>query len=251
MRAVAPGARGLTRARREPPAVSRRAGSALASVFVLLAFAGTWLGHSLEYFRVSGASGLARAMSGSAHLYMLPLGAVLLVAAGLGGMAWVRGVMSLAHRLQALRDALLGGRRPRHVPARRAVQVPSRMARVGSLWLLLGAAQIALYLVQENLEARAAGLRAPGFGAVFGTHWAAVPIHLMVAGVLAAAASGLVRYRRRLERAVAQHERVHARLWATRVAPVPAASYAPRPLTPHERWSSQRWQRPPPSLIAA
>jgi hypothetical protein len=180
---------------------------------------------------------------------MLPLGAALLALAVLGGAAWLRGVMSLAVRLERLRDGLRHGRRVDNAPE--PVAVPRRAARAGSLWVLLGVAQILLYLVQENVESRLAGLRAPGLGAVLGTHWAAVPIHLLVAGVLAVAASGLVRYRRRLETAVAHHERVHARLWASGNLPTPLASCAPRVLTPHERWSSQRWQRPPPASIAA
>jgi uncharacterized membrane protein len=216
-----------------------------------LAFVGTWLGHSIEYFRVDGSAGLLRVMTGSVHLYMLPLGAVLLVLAVVGGAVWLRGVRLLAERLERLRDALRHGRRVEKVGERGAAPVPGRAARAGSLWLLLGITQVALYLVQENVESRIAGLRAPGLGAVLGTHWAAVPIHLSVAAVLAVAASGLVRYRRRLEKAVVQHERVHLRIWASRVAPAPLASSAPRGLTPHERWSSQRWQRPPPASIAA
>ncbi|HWW52814.1 MAG TPA: hypothetical protein VNY84_03555, partial [Acidimicrobiales bacterium] len=161
--------------------------------------------------------------------------------------AWLRGVTLLAERLERLRVALLRGRRlaPWEHPL-----TPGRAARAGSLWVSLGVAQVGLYLLQENLESRLAGLHAPGFGAVIGAHWAAVPIHLSVAAVLAVAASGLVRYRHRLEGAVAQHEWLHGRLWATRVAPAPEVS-APRVLTPHERWGSQRWQRPPPASIAA
>jgi hypothetical protein len=222
-----------------------------ASVFVVLAFVGTWVGHAVEYLRVGGWVGLLRAMTGSIHLYMLPVGAVLLLVALAGGTVWLRSVLLLAGRLQGLRDKLRHGRRPGRVSPGAAVPAPSRAARAGSLWLLLGITQVALYLVQENVEFRVAGLRSPGLGAVLGTHWAAVPIHLLIGGILAVSASGLVRYRRRLERAVAQHERVQASLWADRVAPAPVVSQAPRVLTPHERWSSQLWQRPPPALIAA
>jgi hypothetical protein len=231
--------------------VSRRAGRLGASVFVLLALLGTWLGHSIEYFRVGGQGGLLRALTGSVHLYMLPIGAVLLLLAGAGGVVWLRGVMLLAERLQRLRDALRRGRRLDQVSEHGPPALPGRAARAGTLWMLLGVIQVALYLVQENVESHIAGLRYPGLGAVLGTHWAAVPIHLLVAAVLAVAASGLLRYRRRLEKAVAQHERVHARLWASRLAPTPVALGAQRVLTPHERWSSQRWQRPPPASIAA
>jgi hypothetical protein len=183
---------------------------------------------------------------------MLPLGAVLLVLAVLGGVVWLKAVMALAERLERVRNALHHG----HVLDRAHREqdlslIPGRAARAGSLWVLLAATQVVLYLVQENVESRLAGLRAPGLGAILGAHWAAVPIHLSVAAVLAVAASGLIRYRRRLAKAVAQHERAHAGLWARRVRPAPAVSAAPRPLTPHERWCSQRWQRPPPASIAA
>lgn len=251
MRAVSPGPRALSPACGEPPVLSRRAGRVGASVFVLLAFVGTWLGHSVEYLQVSGRAGLLRAMTGSVHFYMLPLGAVVFVVALVGGTVWLRGVLLLAARLQGLQDALRHRRRARPVSAGAVVPVPGRAARAGGLWVLLGVTQIALYLLQENVESDLAGLRSPGLGAVLGRHWAAIPIHLLVAAVLAVAASGLVRYRRRLERAVAQHERVHARLWAYRVVPAPVVLHAPCVLTPHERWSSQRWQRPPPALIAA
>lgn len=251
MRAVSSGPRPLRPACGEPPVLSGRAARVGALILVLLAFAGTWLGHTLEYLRVSGPVGLLRAMTGSVHLYMLPLGVVLLAVALASGTVWLRAVLSLAVRLQRLRDGLRRGRRARPVSLGAVVPEPGRVARAGSLWVLLGVTQIALYLVQENVESHVAGLRSPGLGAVLGTHWAAIPIHLLVAGVLAAAASRLVRYRHRLERAVAQHERVQARLWADRIALAPAVSKAPRVLTPHERWSSQRWQRPPPALIAA
>jgi hypothetical protein len=231
--------------------VSPSAGSVGASIFVLLAFLGTWLGHTVEYLRVNGPAGLLRVMTGSVHLYMLPLGALLVGLAVVGGMVWLRGVMSLADRLEQLQDGLRRGRRIGAVHEHGAATVPGRAARAGSLWVLLGVTQVALYLVQENVESSLVGVRAPGLGAVLGIHWAAVPIHLSVAAVLAVAASGLVRHRRRLETAVAQNERLHARLWAGRIAPAPAASGAPCPLTPHERWSSQRWQRPPPASIAA
>jgi hypothetical protein len=231
--------------------MSRRAGSTGASLFVLLALVGTWLGHSLEYLRVRKSSGLLGAMTGSVHLYMLPLGVVLVALSAAAGMVWLRGVLSLAERLQDLRDALLRGRSPARVMARGAGTVPGRAARAGSLWVLLAGAQVVLYLVQENVESHVAGVRAPGLGAVLGAHWAAIPIHLLVAAVLAVAASGLVRYRLRLARAVAQHEWVHARLRASHVAQVPAGPARLRVLTPHQRWGSQRWQRPPPASIAA
>ena len=65
-------------------------------------------------------------MTSSAHLYMLPLAAVLLVLAMIGAMAWFRAVSSLAARLERLRDALRRGRRLPLTPQQRQERVPSR-----------------------------------------------------------------------------------------------------------------------------
>jgi hypothetical protein len=218
-------------------------------LFVLLAFTGTWLGHTLEYLRVNGVSGLGRAMSASVHPYMLPLGAALLIVALLGGMAWLRAVTALASRLERLRDALRRGERLEDRSERVALCGPG--ASMCSLWLLLGVAQLGLYLVQENIEFRLAGIAVPGVGALLGPHWGAAPVHLAVAWALAGLAVVLLSHRLRLEEAVGCHERVLARLWGDRVGPVPALPAWPSALTPHQRWGSQRWQRPPPRALLA
>jgi hypothetical protein len=220
-----------------------------AALLVLLAFVGTWLGHSFEYLRVNGPAGLGQTMTSPVHLYMLPLSGVLLVLALIGGLAWTEAVRALADRLHRLRTALRRGRRL-DLAAGRRPETATGSARLASLWLVLGLGQLGLYLLQENLESISAGLRAPGIGALLGQHWAAGPIHLVVAGVLAAAAIPLVSYRRRLARAVERHERLIARLWGRRLTWAPAAPAAPPALTPLQRWGSQRWQRPPPAAVA-
>jgi hypothetical protein len=218
-------------------------------LFVLLAFAGTWLGHTLEYLRLNGVSRWARATTASVHLYMFPLGAALLIVAVVGGMVWLRAVTALASRLERLRHAV---RRGEHLHGRSDRVEPAGVgASMCSLWLLLGAAQLALYLVQENVEFRLAGVAFPGMGAVLGQHWGAAPIHLAVAWALAGLAVVLLGHRLRLEEAVVRHERLLARLWGDRVRPVPALPAWPSALTPHQRWGSQRWQRPPPRALFA
>lgn len=220
-----------------------------AALLVLVTLLGTWLGHTFEYLRVSGPTGLQQTMTSRVHLYMLPLGGLLLVLALIGGLAWTDAVRALADRLQRLRTAVRRGR-PLELTAGRVPEVATRSTRLASLWLVLGLGQLGLYLLQENLESVSAGLRAPGFGALIGQHWAAAPIHLAVAGVLAAAAIPLVSYRRRLARAVERVERLVARLWGRRPTWAPPAPAAPPSLTPLQRWGSQRWQRPPPVAAA-
>ena len=227
---------------------ARRVG---ASLFVLFGLVGTWLGHTLEYLRTDGPGGLMREMSGSVHLYMLPVGAGLLVLAAVGGVAWFRAVSALAARLDRLRRVVRRGGRVDVASFGKRASIPGRGASAGSLWLLLGLFQLCVYLLQENVEARLAGLRAPGFGAVLGQHWAAAPIHLLVAGLLAVAGAVLLTRRRRLSQAIGRHELILARLWARRVTPAAVSSSTPPALTPHQRWGSQRWQRPPPASIAA
>jgi hypothetical protein len=215
-------------------------------MLVLLAFIGTWLGHTLEYLRAAGSVGLVRTMASPVHLYMLPLGVSLLVGALVGGMSWLKSLNVLAGRLRQLRQAVRRGRRPApdHLE-------PGSADHLYSLWLVLGLAQVALYLLQENIESLLGGLPAPGLGVALGQHWAAVPIQLVVACALAGLAVPLIGRRVRLERAVGCHERLVARLWGRRLILAPSTPSEPPPLTPLQRWGAQRWPRPPPGLPAA
>ena len=72
-------------------------------------------------------------------------------------------------------DSGAGARSPRSTPG----------TRLAAIWLPLAAAQIALYLVQENVEAVARSQPAPGLGAITGIHWAAPFVHLYVSLLLA------------------------------------------------------------------
>jgi hypothetical protein len=220
-------------------------------LLVLLAFVGTWLGHTIEYLRVNGPVGMADTMIGAVHLYMLPLAGVLLLLSLAGGIGWLRAINALARRLHRLQWALRRGHRVDGAPRLVDIEATSPMAHQCSLWLVLGLAQIGLYLIQENLESVVAAVRAPGLGPLVGQHWGAAPIHLVVAGTLAALAAVLMGYQRHLERTVERHERLVARLWPKRPGPPPAGPAEPPALTPHQRWGSQRWQRPPPVSRAA
>ncbi len=197
-------------------------------------------------------AGLAREMSGSVHLYMLPLGVLLLGFIGLGGIVWVRAAHALGRRLDALRGAVRHGHRVDLEDSRRPGGVPALPERFAGLWMLLAGAQLLLYVVQENVEAHLAGYHPPGLGVLLGQHWAAAPLHFAVAGVLAGMASVALRRRRHLVGAVEFHEQLLA-LLRERRAPSSAVPVVgpPRSLTPLERWGSQRWARPPPVPVAA
>ena len=114
------------------------------------------------------------------------------------------------------------------------------------LWL----AQLPIYLIQENVEARVAHLAAPGFGALTGRHLLAPAVHLAVAIAVAAV---LYLTRRRVTDLARQVREVVARLAfmppsAGRVAVLPAST---RWWTPAERWGKQSWSRPPPALVSS
>ena len=153
--------------------------------FTVLALGGVWLAHSLEYGRVAGVRGLTAGLSGPVHGYMPIAGALLLATAILFGAelvaAWRMARQRAAFVRRQLRLALRG-----HVVVARPEprQESSQRLRARTLFLGLAAAQIVLYVLQENLEAGLAGSAAPGIGAILGVHWAAPLIHLAVAALL-------------------------------------------------------------------
>ncbi|MDB5064263.1 MAG: hypothetical protein JWM18_697 [Chloroflexi bacterium] len=216
---------------------------------VLLLFVSAWIGHTLEYVRLNGAAGLDQAVLGASHLYMLPLGAVLTLLLAHRGLRWWRRWTALGERLERARTALrsaLHGRPP----------TPRRTPRTGSvtsvpvalLWAPLALGQVALYVLQESVEAAVAGRPAPGLGAVAGAHWAAPLVHAAVALVLATVVA--LAGRRLRGRATRLHrwERLvdHLVRACTRVAerPRPAPGWWPSPL---QRFGAQLWSRPPPA----
>lgn len=223
-----------------------------AAAVVVVALAGAWLGHTLEYLRVMGTAGLDRSLLGGAHAYMLPVGALLALIAALTGAGCWRAWLRLGRRLDGARAALLrawrGGRAGPEPP--RAAAWVSPPARLVALWLPLGAVQIALYLIQENLEAVLSGGTAPGPRPLLGVHAAASAVQLGVALVLAAAV--LVAGRRLAGRAreVERCERLLRALWERRLhgadAPRRARRCSPSPV---DRFGRQLWGRPPPAFL--
>lgn len=222
---------------------------------VLLAFVGVWLGHTVEYVRVWGLAGIRAELVGSLHLYMLPVAAVLLLLTALLGARLWRVWAALGHRLDVARAALAGawrGQRPVPPPRSRVVVVaaPSRLGGVVALWLPLAVAQVALYLLQENLEAVVAGAPAPGWGAVSGVHWAASLVHGTVALLLATLVVALGRRLHQRADTVARIENAVRSLWLRvgRVAGGCRPDTAWRPSLV-DRLGAQLWSRPPPSRL--
>jgi hypothetical protein len=218
---------------------------------VLLALIGVWLGHTVEYVRVWGTAGIDRALAGPAHAYMIPVGVMLAVAAALAARRAWSVWQSLASRLdraaRQLRLALRGGR-PEPAPAPGLAGVtPSWQARILTLAGALAVIQVAVYVLQENLEAVAMHQPAPGLGAITGVHWAAALIQLDVALLLLAAAVTLLRRLRIRVAAIISVESVLRLLSATlRPEPVPRPRAARLTAPLDERIGHCLWSRPPP-----
>jgi hypothetical protein len=221
-----------------------------ASGGVVLALVGLFIGHTLEYLRVWGAAGVAASMTNPVHAYMLPVAAVLVVLSGVFALRLARAWRTLNARLDSAAAGMRSIWRGR-TDAAAAPRSPSTPGtRLIAIWLPLAAAQIALYVVQENIEAVASSRPAPGLGAITGIHWAAPLVHLYVALLLACAVRICQVLLHRREVVV---ERVEALLRALvrrrhTVAPRISPAFA-RSVPPLERVGRHLWRRPPPLLL--
>jgi len=224
-----------------------------ASGGVFLALAGVWLGHTAEYVRVAGTAGLREELLGSIHWYMAPVGlALALVAAVLAVRAWQLWA-GLGRQLTAARLAISRAWRGRRqdggqtLPIRRADVAPRLSAT--RVWPLLALVQIGLYLLQENLEALAAGVPAPGMQALAGRHWAAPLVHAAVALLLTGVVVLIRRVFQHRSRAVTSTRALLRVLLAVigRARAVRPATPPPAP-RPADRFG-RLWCRPPPPLL--
>jgi hypothetical protein len=236
--------------RATPP---RHLAAGAAGAFVLVALIGAWLGHTLEYLRVIGGAGPGRSALAGVHAYMLPVGALLaLAAAAAGGGCWGAWV-GLGRRLDRARAGLArawrGGRPGSAAPPVRTTAPVSPPARLVALWLPLGAAQLGLYLAQENLESILAGGRAAGLGPLLGVHRAAAALQLGVALALAAALLLAGRLLAGRVRALERCERLLRTLWGRRRGGGVPRGARPCLDPPVERFGRQLWSRPPPALL--
>lgn len=232
--------------------VTPRVAAGAAGATAMVALLGAWLGHTLEYLRVGGGAGLEASLRAGAHVYMLPTGALLALAAALGGARCWRAWLLLGRRLDGLHAALRRAARgervaPSATPAAAAVSPPARLL---ALWLPLSAAQIGIYLLQENLEALLSGAPAPGLGPLLGIHRGAAAVHLGVGLVLAALLLVAGRLLGGRARQVERCERLLRALWE-RLLHGPRTPGRARRCTPPpvERFGRQLWSRPPPVLL--
>ena len=157
-----------------------------ASGGVLLALIGLFLGHTLEYLRVWGPTGIVESITNPVHAYMLPVAGVLLALGAVFALRLARAWQALNARLDRAAAGvrrILRGRDADVSVAPTALSTPG--TRLVAIWLPLATAQTALYLVQENIEAVARSQPAPGLGAITGIHWAAPFVHLYVSLLLA------------------------------------------------------------------
>ncbi len=233
--------------------IANRQTRVVAAGSVLLAFIGLWVGHTLEYLRVWGGDGLVTSMTNPVHAYMLPLAGALVVVSALFALRLWHAWQALDTRLQQaaarLRRVWRGGAEPVTDSAGRS---SSPAARLVAIWLPLAAAQIVLYIVQENIEAIAGAKPAPGLGVITGIHWAAPLVHLYVALLLACGTRicQILLHRRTLvvERLEAF---VRAAIQRRRAVPGPVAvpHEACDALSLFDRLGRDLWRRPPPLLL--
>jgi hypothetical protein len=234
-----------------PLVIRQRRTRIAASSGVLLALIGLFIGHTLEYLRVWGPQGVVESMTNPVHAYMLPVACVLVLFSAVFAFRLARAWRTLNQRLDraaaGVRRMWRGGagevrsgREPRSTPG----------TRLAAIWLPLAAVQIALYLVQENIEAIAQSQPAPGVGAITGIHWAAPLVHLYVSLLLAC----LVRicqvlFHRRevvVERVESLLRAISRRLRAVAEGTRPPSGRAVSPL---DRLGRHLWRRPPPLLL--
>jgi hypothetical protein len=224
----------------------------LAPGVILLALIGVWLTHTVEHIRVGGAAGVSTAAFASVHVYMLPVGALLAVAAAGAGVGVWRAWWALGRRLEQTRVALAGALRGRRTPwtLRTAPARPSDGAALLALWLPLSLLQVGLYLLQENVEALIANRTAPGLGAVTGIHAPVLALHVLVAWALAWIVLLLLRHLGERGGMVAACERLLLAVLRRlgRAGSVPRAARLCDP-SPRERLGSGLWRRPPPLLL--
>jgi hypothetical protein len=231
--------------------IQQRRARVAASGGVLLALVGLFIGHTLEYLRVWGPAGVVASMTNPVHAYMLPVAGVLVALSAVFAFRLARAWRALNHRLDG---AVAGiGRIWRGRPeGDTEVSAPRSTAgtRLVAIWLPLAAAQIALYVVQENIEAVARSQPAPGLGAVTGIHWAAPIVHLYVSLLLACTVRicQILFHRREVtvERAEALLRAITRRLRARAVVTTRPAA---RSVSPFDRLGRHLWRRPPPLLL--
>jgi hypothetical protein len=228
---------------------------------LLAALVGEWLGHSVAYYRVAGLAGLQAGLTSGVHDYMLPLGALLLVAAAAGAAKWARAWLALGRRLDrsmAVLARLRRGQLPLRAPDGGSAPSPAGQAgptlaaRVLALALPLAAVQSSLFLLQENLERSLHGIPAGGLAPLLDGFGAAAWIQALVALILSTFLVLATRLLRSRAAAAQRWERLARSLWRRLQRGTSSAPPALTFVTPARLLlRSALWQRPPPALFAA
>jgi hypothetical protein len=213
-----------------PPIFRRGKGpSAAINALLLLAAAlgGEWIVHQIQYL-ISYGSRFDTVMAATPHRYYMHQ-----VGAGLGVLGLVLlGVSAAVLALYGAQRAHLLSRLPERVRTPLARCRPQ--SRWSTLWptaLVLAWIQIAVYVGQENAEARAQGLPWPGLGVLFPAHYPTVlPLHLLLAVCISALLWSICLLLRRSREGL-QAARVLLALYACPKAPAcrisPAFEYIP------------------------
>ena len=224
----------------------------LAVAGVLTALTGVWVSHTVEYARTSGLGQTRLGLTAPVHLYMLPTAVILALVAAIRAARLWRSWVALSWRIARTRagiEAAWRGLRPSHLGSDHD-RLPSFGCRLAALWLPLATVQVALYLLQENLEARWSGRPTPGLDPVTGIHWAAPLVHLAVALVFASgAAAVLALFRRRGARRRPRGAAAPcpaARPGGPALPADPARSWTPSPV---DRFGTHILSRPPPPPV--
>jgi hypothetical protein len=221
-----------------------------------MALAGEWAGHAATWYLTGGATP-GQALSGASHTYLGPVGLLIAVlAAGASWLLW-RGLRRLVEAARTIQGGL---RRPRRVDVRRVaserlegVRDARDLAdlRFTQVWAALVAVQVVVYLVQENVESRAAGYGLPGLNVLTAHHGSPLIAHAAIALLGAALAVELAdRWHarsREVSVAVAAYRALASRRSSEPCVPPAALHTVPTPLVLVGR---SILSRPPPSLLS-
>ncbi len=230
----------------------RRSRVLLGLGFVVLVLVGEWLGHAITWFLTGGATpGLA--LSGATHTYLGPVGvglAILAVAASWSVWSGLRRLGDLVRSMRSSLDRTWRLDAGTGVDAIAAPAAPVREISWAQLWAGLAVVQLLVYLVQENVEARAAGFAAPGLHVLTAHHGSAVAIHAAIALLGAALAVEVADRWASTSRAVVQVIKLYRALTARRTDGV--TPWIPRAVpagSPVARFGRSFLPRPPPLTI--
>jgi hypothetical protein len=211
-------------------------------LFGLTALLGEWTVHQIAYL-ITYRSHFGLVMASTPHrLYMAQAGLVLVVLAVAAAFLAAVSIWRNGVRERRLSDLL-----PLRLPGLlRVPAAPIPVAVIARTAIFLAAYQIALYLLQENVEASAAGLGWPGLAVLLPPdHAIVVPLHLLIAtlgALLLWTVSSQVLDSRRVAQAIERLVRLLTRYGESLAPLTPACSWVPN----QRRIAGRRCLRSPP-----